>query len=514
MPKHLTMTANMSGRTRYSEIDGVKYLVAPMTMMVEGVHNGSGGPLLYLRDDLRNSVQAWNHMPIVLYHPTRNGQGVSARDPDILNQRGLGLVLNASYVEDDNELRAEAWFNVTKVEAVAPDIIKNLEAEKPTELSTGLSGVIENKEGKFGEGDDAVDYVGIVRNHSPDHLAILPGSRGACSNDAGCGLLVNCAGNCGCGCEDEESLKKKNRLLNKYLEKVSVTTAPPVLITNERSHSNIFEDLWQAVRQAFGEAWIEDVFDTFVIVAHEGKLYKLGYTLDDTTATLADVSTKSEVRRVTEYRTVDGTFVGNAASFNTETEVDMSRKTAVDNLINNGGSGEWKEDDRSFLMEVPENQFVKIVANNDLEVVEEDSDDDPEPTPAPAGQVTNQNGGQMTLGQFMAGAPPEVAQLLNNALQQNAATADTLRKQIVANSNGVYTEEDLKGMDVAGLQKIAQLCNNSNSQYQTANFPIMQPNYAGAAGGFPGMIGNTEGDEEVKPLVTNQLDWGDGGKSE
>ena len=48
------------------------YLVAPMRMIVSGVLNGSQGKLFYPGDEVVKNPDAWNGMPIVVNHPTKD----------------------------------------------------------------------------------------------------------------------------------------------------------------------------------------------------------------------------------------------------------------------------------------------------------------------------------------------------------------------------------------------------------------------------------------------------------
>lgn len=183
------LTVNLTGRLRRDMLGGRKYAVAPVTMIVEGVLNGSKGPLFYPDEELRKDPKAWNHMPIVVYHPTTNGVHVSARDPHVLNVSGVGSVFNSSYDAEKKRLTAEAWFDEERVDAVDDRILQALEAGKQVELSTGL--FTDNEPAEEGAAHNGKAYQYVARNYRPDHLAILPDQVGACSVKDGCGVLVN-----------------------------------------------------------------------------------------------------------------------------------------------------------------------------------------------------------------------------------------------------------------------------------------------------------------------------------
>ena len=182
-----TVTTNLAGKTRLATLRGRKYIVAPMTMLVPGVLNGSKGPLLYPEEEVRNNHEAWNNMPIVVYHPTSDGRPVSARSPEILDSSGVGMVLKSRI--DNGRLKAEGWFDVEACRQVDPRVLSSLERGEPLELSTGL--FTENKPAPLGAAHNGRAYTYIARRYQPDHLAVLPDQTGACSLRDGCGVLVN-----------------------------------------------------------------------------------------------------------------------------------------------------------------------------------------------------------------------------------------------------------------------------------------------------------------------------------
>lgn len=180
-----TLTVNLAGKFRKEILNDREHIVAPVTMIVPGVLNGSMGPLYYPPEEVSKDVEIWNHMPIVVYHPTQGGKNVSARTADVLNTQGVGIVLNSSY---DDKLRAEAWFDVDKTRRVDMRVLNSLEKNEQMELSTGVSlDIIPEEAGE--NVHNGVETHGSVRNFRPDHLAILPDQKGACSIADGCGVF-------------------------------------------------------------------------------------------------------------------------------------------------------------------------------------------------------------------------------------------------------------------------------------------------------------------------------------
>jgi hypothetical protein len=180
-------------------------------MMTEGVRSGSQGPKYYPAATLQKHPSVWNHKPVVVLHPKKDGVDVSAADPDILNTRCVGVVLNSVY---NGKLTADAWLEVDRLNAIDPRIMNALEAGKPVEISTGILVEEDFTAGEF----DGKPYSSVVKNMIPDHLAILPDALGACSVKDGCGMLANCScSKCGAGkttSEKEDSSMEKKALVD------------------------------------------------------------------------------------------------------------------------------------------------------------------------------------------------------------------------------------------------------------------------------------------------------------
>lgn len=172
-------------RMRHEQYQGKEYVVVPVAMLTEGVHNGSGGALYYPPEEMWRTAAAWNFKPVTLHHPNRNGQFVSAADPEVLERQQVGTVMNAAWA--DGKLRAEVWLDEDRMESLAPEILEALENDRTVEVSTGLFTDNVPAPGTWG----GKNYDFVARNHQPDHLALLPQGAGACSVADGCGLLTN-----------------------------------------------------------------------------------------------------------------------------------------------------------------------------------------------------------------------------------------------------------------------------------------------------------------------------------
>jgi len=173
-----TFKANMSGLLRREMLEGEEYLVAPVILITVGVHNG----IYYTADALSRFAEAWNGVPVPVYHPTINGIPVSANLPSIIEQRNVGRIFNARF--DNGKLKAEAWINIRKAGQVDDRIVPMIEAEQRMEVSTGMFQEEEMINGVW----ETEEYFAIAHNIRPDHLALLPDKQGACSWEDGGGL--------------------------------------------------------------------------------------------------------------------------------------------------------------------------------------------------------------------------------------------------------------------------------------------------------------------------------------
>jgi hypothetical protein len=152
---------------------------------VPGVLSGSKGPLYYPRDEVERSVNAWNGMPLVVYHPTVAGEHVSAAHPGVLEKQGIGEVRRTAF---NGKLRAEGWFDEERTRAIDPRVHARLLKNDPIELSTGL--YTDNKPANSGAHFHGRTYAYTAHNYRPDHVAVLPDQVGACSLRDGCGVGV------------------------------------------------------------------------------------------------------------------------------------------------------------------------------------------------------------------------------------------------------------------------------------------------------------------------------------
>lgn len=192
----LTITSNLGKGVRRETLNGRAYLVAPVTLLVPGVLNGSEGPLYYPPEEVGANPTSWNGMPMVVYHPLDplTNKAISARHPSVLAKSSIGSVYNVNTNPHNGKLQGEGWFDVEMTQRIDQRVYDSLNAGKPIEVSTGLyleqmvappNAVYNSPSGK------SSPYTHVARNYRPDHLAILPDQRGACAISDGCGVLIN-----------------------------------------------------------------------------------------------------------------------------------------------------------------------------------------------------------------------------------------------------------------------------------------------------------------------------------
>ena len=139
------------------------------------------------------------------------------------------------HTKNPARLKGEAWFDVEKIKTLSDNgnpkakaLAKKLANGEDIDVSTGLV-----TEDKFGNGKfNGKEYNVIARNHSPDHLAILPLSKGACSNADGCGLpRVNSA-------DDQSPQVDQEALISKMVNRFTSAIGSMLGVKNNELTSN------------------------------------------------------------------------------------------------------------------------------------------------------------------------------------------------------------------------------------------------------------------------------------
>lgn len=419
-----------SSPTRKEVFEGRNYIVAPAVMAAEGVINGSQGPLYYPKEDLSKTPVIWNHKPIVIDHPMKDGKGISACDPVIMESRKVGMLLNTIW---DGKLKTECWFEEEKTKKVEPRILEALEKNQKMEVSTGLFTDNEVKEGEF----NGVKYTAIVRNIRPDHLAILPNTIGAFSIAMGGGLLAN---------EEGKPVIKQEEIRDIFqairASKLLMANAMGTITLN---HGLNYRDIYSQLNKAHESGnnvmgsknygWVEDIYTDSYVYYENGSYYKDGYSVKSDMAVQPE-GKPAEVKKHSEYRTLDGKTAGTISVMNEK------GNTVADNVV------------------------PPVVT-----------------PPVITPPVVNK---PMTLQEYINNAPPEIRCFLEEGIAMAAAEKEKLIGVITSNAANIFTKEALAVKQPGELRAIAALA-------QVAA-PARTPIYNGAGGVPPvnnTMSGNT-----------------------
>jgi hypothetical protein len=437
------LICNFAGVTREEILEGRKHLVAPATLIVPGVLNGSLGPLYYPPEEVSADPEKWDNVPILVYHPK------SAESPKVFNEQAVGHVHKTVF--EDHSLKAELWFDADRVQKVDNRIYEALINNQKIELSTGLK--TDNEKAENGAVFNTplgkqIPYTHIARNHRPDHLAVFTDQVGACSLDDGCGVL------------------------------------------NKLSDEDVRETLRGMLRETLNdnEIWVETLYTNEVIYSvSTGGLFRLKYTRSRDKVTLSS-DAPVQVQRVTTFKVVnvldsqsgssDSTSNLEDANMATKKLTEKSKRQIVDELINNSCC--WAEEDRSELESMTDNQLTrtkdmadKQIENEELLAVaqegfgwdqgkgvfnaEKKEWEFTENKKKEEGKVDNQKPEQMTEEEWMAQAPDTVKNTLNHARESELRERKALIDQITTNVDKNAKPEGVSFLANKSVEELRQI---------------------------------------------------------
>lgn len=526
------VVANLEiGKARRVTKWGREWYVAPATLVVPGVLNGSQGPLYYPPEEISNNVLAWNGTPLVVYHPTRNGVPVSGRDMDVWEESGVGWIHNAVY---NDKLVAEAWFDIALTKSVDSRLAENvrilprLEAGKPIELSTGLftDNVVAPEGYKDHRGQP---YNGLIaRNYRPDHVAVLPDQKGACSIDDGCGIN-NAAPN-----QPRSKVTGKFKRMNAGTGKGEVHMAAQggamVLTTEdtargadakaqaEAGHNPpgwaVDEAIWEKAKEAADKGEYDE--DTYwAVVAH---IYqRMGGTIGSSSAENALNKegnmhlTQEQRQTVINYLTTNcdcwkgkDKVLGNREVFSdddliklkTNVEKHKTQEVVINTVRETFGIAETVT-----LNEMPE-AIKKAKEEEEEEGAKKDmgSEGKTEEEAVENNDITPAQQQAIELGLANSlgfGSVSQMKAVLNTAKRVELERRQELVRRLVSNLEGEARTENAKwlmGKDVDELERMValmpSLATNTANGEPDLYFLSSRPNYVGAAGGPPYLTEN------------------------
>lgn len=171
---------------RFVTINGRQFAIAPITIIVPGVLPGSKGPLYYPPEEIARNTNDWNGKPLIVYHAyDEDNTPISAANPRTYEKQEIGRIYNARI--QDSKLVVDGYFDLELTKKIDSRVYNRLMSRDKIEVSTGLFTDNQLASPNSTYGDKPYTYV--ARNYKPDHLAILPDEKGACSITDGCGVF-------------------------------------------------------------------------------------------------------------------------------------------------------------------------------------------------------------------------------------------------------------------------------------------------------------------------------------
>lgn len=420
-------------------INNKKHLIVPVVMMTEGVRPGSKGAILHNAENLAASAPDWNGIPVTIHHPKNSeGQYISANTEGITH---VGFIRNARV--EGTKLLGEACLNEQTLMAASTLAHSTIVAGRQLEVSIGAFTHEVAEAGEY----NGVAYEAVTQTYTPDHLALLPGGRGACSWSDGCGIRVN------------EFINQKNKGLQIMTQeeinaRKEATVAHILEIqANEKGLRETVEMVSRIVDSWDGEmAWhsLQEVYPNYFIYRRvprnrpgiQPTLYKQNYTMSDGSITLQ--GEPIPVQQNIEYLEMNTNQKSNKKG---ETEMKKCTPCQVDALLANSLTN-LTEVDRPWLLEQSEEIIAKLTPKepqvNEVEkVVEKEKEYTPEGVAAYISGLEDKN--------TVFGLLPEVKSALDLRTQRRAQMVEA----IMAN-NKEWSKEELEAMNCNTLQKLVK----------------------------------------------------------
>jgi hypothetical protein len=476
--KRGTILAVLERVTVRNEIlDGKSYLVAPVVLLADGVHHGTGGAVYYPPDVLESYVETWNGVPLPVEHPvSKTGDPLSANSPEVENKQNIGRLYGVYYDSGNKKIRGEVWIDVDKAGKVQPAVLSLIRNGGHLEVSTGMYFTTDNTSGKWnGEAFD-----GTVVDMRPDHLALLPNDEGACNWADGCGVRNNKSERAVIEFDDAE-LAKLNTSIGESLENVDKDKGSPLLNWLVENVKGIFRKIWHnemshddvrdAVRAALKDSipgkdyiWVKEMFDSNVIYeisdmdGGSEQMWKRSYSIDKGSGkvTLGDdtVEVKEETKYVPVVNAGAESEPADNKSVNVKEDV-MKVEEMVTALIANDQT-KYTDEDKEWLSTLSESQLEKMELKEDEKPIEakpeaNDAGDDP--------PVADEK--PATVEEYIANAPPEIQAVLNRSVARDKEIKAQLVKGILDNKSNKFTEVRLNVMSIDDLIAVTELSGNA-----------------------------------------------------
>ena len=452
--------ANNSYETRVEKYDGKEYLVVPVIMMMEGVHSGSAGSMLYLAEELGKYPDVWNGIPVVVTHPEKDGQNISANSPAVLNSEIVGRVFNT--VIDGEKVKSEIWLNEARLAEISPEALDSIKNQKPLDVSAGIFNDVENLPGTYRN----EQYSTVARNLRPDHLALLPGERGACSWADGCGIRANSSSNNKKKGVNDEPMKQED--LIKTAKSLSKEGYSVVSLINDneqgwRETISSIQSKLDGMDDGSKTHYLSEVYDnTFIYEVRRQEngtnLYKRNYQIDNT-GVVSFGEEVTEVARKTEYVIMkrSGLTRTKFSNNNSKKGGEMSEvkttpccEDVVDELIANKRTT-YSDTDKEWLMALGEENLGKLVAN----IAKEPEVKVSEPKKEPVKKVEPvANEAPKTTDEYIDTLPEELQDQVRSGLQLHKAARERMVTAVLTTHKDVWTKANLEAMGTEELSRV------------------------------------------------------------
>ena len=301
------------------KLDGINHMVVPVVAITEGVLNN----IFYSADEINNFVQTWNGVPVPVNHPINNaGNAVSANSPDIESTTNIGTFYNTKF--ENGKLKGEIWINIDKAKRLKYGyIVEAFEKNEMMEISTGLYANLIEQAGIY----NGKSYKAVATEIRPDHLALLPNQKGACSIEDGCGALRVNEQDCCDDCRDDK-IKKERSVVYNFMQKIRNRISPDNSIQTNETIEVLTNELDKAHND---KVFIHEVKDDKVFYQLNDKLFSRDIISNDDGLTLGD--NVDEVVGNTTYEVLNEAN-GNDATTTTE-ETPLEKENKVGDMVAN-----------------------------------------------------------------------------------------------------------------------------------------------------------------------------------
>lgn len=448
----LTSTvANLASRAE--RLEGREYRAYPIVMLVEGVHNR----LYYSSAEIARSADSWNGVPLTLHHPSDGDRHVAANQPPVLERACIGRVFNARFA--DGKLLGEAWIDVEKARRLAPGLLEALDSGRQVELSTGLYG---DDVGGQGQWNDE-QYQASVAFIRPEHLAVLPGEVGACSWADGCGFRENAEEGGGM----ERMKEQASRIIRRVLSGVTGKARGKEYDAVQKALDNAAgeNELPYVVTLSGSDITYQTIDATYTSESESAppKTYLIKYEVDKDGNVIL-LGEAEEIHEERRYVPVSTGGEGDVEANKEGEDEKMALKQLVADLIACERCPYTQEDEEA-LLKMSEATLIKLVdeyrepENKDPETVQEQ----PKPEAEEEGEQKDEEEDEpkaqqrKTYDEWMAEAPPEVAEQVREAKALRDQMRDDLVKSLMKLKSNRFTERQLRAFETSTLRNLAAM---------------------------------------------------------